>query len=302
MKLKLATLLILTTMALVSSCQKGTQTTPTSPTPSTDGTPSSTEQNPTTVEPTKEEPTSSSPDTTTPTTPNQPEKSFSSDDVTAIAKAATGCTQYSWKNRGKANEGYSVGMALTFARNVCNPNILSARNILGPVDRDAVAKYKKAPTLPNVWTILHGLGLRESTGRHCVGRDTTADWTKSETAETGLFQFSYNVTGFSSELKNIFNNYGSKKCYKEIFAKDMRACTAGDAKTWGNTQPGMKFQQDMKNCPAEAVEFGAATIRVALHHFGPLLRSEVEFNNACYDMYASVEKLVKDHPEICKDL
>jgi hypothetical protein len=38
-----------------------------------------------------------------------------------------------------------------------------------------------------------GHGMRESSGRHCEGRDLSADNVQSDTAEAGLFQTSYNA-------------------------------------------------------------------------------------------------------------
>ena len=38
-----------------------------------------------------------------------------------------------------------------------------------------------------------GLGMRESSGQYCCGRDTSEDNTTADTAEAGLFQMSWNA-------------------------------------------------------------------------------------------------------------
>src|SRR6185295_4211186 len=87
------------------------------------------------------------------------------------------------------------------------------------VNRDAVARHKATflgfgadlngengggvPVLRALFTILFGLGMQESSGKHCVGwdRDKVTGWgdpakavVPSETnAEAGLFQVSYDI-------------------------------------------------------------------------------------------------------------
>jgi len=40
-----------------------------------------------------------------------------------------------------------------------------------------------------------GLGMRESSGRYCEGRDRNANNVTSDTAEAGLFQMSWDIHG-----------------------------------------------------------------------------------------------------------
>jgi len=49
-------------------------------------------------------------------------------------------------------------------------------------------------TLRHVFVLLFGLGMRESSGRYCEGRDRSARNTTAASAEAGLFQISYNAT------------------------------------------------------------------------------------------------------------
>src|SRR5262245_25913375 len=99
-----------------------------------------------------------------------------------------------WADRGRAPTGYAEGMALRFST-VVRKYLLgygSAREMAKANtwndDVDVLAHYAPQfaarsmwnnrdglPTLRHLWTFLYGLGMRESSGRYCEGRDMSAD-------------------------------------------------------------------------------------------------------------------------------
>ena len=64
-----------------------------------------------------------------------------------------------------------------------------------------------ADTLRHLFVLLTGLGMRESSGRYCEGRDMAALNTTAETAEAGLFQTSYNARFGDPLLPELFAKY-----------------------------------------------------------------------------------------------
>ena len=49
--------------------------------------------------------------------------------------------------------------------------------------------------LRRLFVLLMGLGMRESSGQYCEGRDRSAHNTSADTAEAGLFQVSFDLIG-----------------------------------------------------------------------------------------------------------
>lgn len=231
----------------------------------------------------------------------QPSNSYQITDLDVIVENSS-CASYSFKNRGKAPIGYLKGVARGYAKSLCYPSKVTSSTTHFASDKDALAYYGLESNSLNTYTFLIGLGMRESSGKHCVGRDTTASNTTAETAETGLFQFSYNSRVANSELPEIFNKYlsGSEKCNLDIFSKGITCSSAN----WSNfgTGKGFEFQKLAKECPAFAVEYGATTIRTLRKHFGPITRKEVEFKAECKSMLKEVKVLIEKSPELCTHL
>src|SRR4051812_47342587 len=137
--------------------------------------------------------------------------------ITAIADASP-CGKVNWgyakglpakAHRGIAPKVYMRGVALVFARAVCQPGradvktISTAQGKLGknPEDNDALTWYdpqfKKLGmsndvtgpnTLRHLYTLLIALGMQESSGAYCTGRDKDADFAEADNAEAGLLQ------------------------------------------------------------------------------------------------------------------
>lgn len=226
-----------------------------------------------------------------------PTNSVSLDMITDIAGNSS-CSKYSWKNRGVPSKGYIKGMALAYAHEVCFPNKI----VNGPLldaSKDALTYYGLKAGAINVYALLIGAGMRESSGRYCCGRDTSASNTSSSSAEAGMLQTSYNSHVASPELDAIFNDYKNNKhnCF-EVF-KEKVSCSKADLTNFGMGD-GLKFQQMAKDCPAFSVAYAAITFKVLKSHYGPLIHKAAEYKQECVDMLTAVEIQVKAKPELCE--
>lgn len=234
--------------------------------------------------------------------PSAPVSGASREAILEIAKGSD-IAKYSWKNRGKAPLAYIQGMALVYARAVCNPSPTASKSTLGLATKDALAHYGIQGSNINTYAFVLGLGMRESSGKFCTGRDASATNTSAETAESGMFQTSYNSSSSSPELKDLINRYthSPRDCFREVFEQGV-TCSASNWKYWGKEGPAMDFQILAKTCPAFAAEYVAPHIRVQRSHYGPIIRKEVEFRAEAIAMLQKVEDYVKENPTICEKL
>ena len=114
---------------------------------------------------------------------------------------------YNWRDRGVAPSGYVKGMAVAWStvyRKFLSGDpsaVEMAKAATGDPDYDALVwyddvfddfdmrnKYAGVDTLRHLFVLLMGLGMRESSGQHCCGRDMSAENVQSDTCEAGLFQ------------------------------------------------------------------------------------------------------------------
>jgi hypothetical protein len=149
--------------------------------------------------------------------------------------------------------------------------------------------------LRGVFTILFGLGMRESSGKHCTGRDTTAtEPPTAESSETGLFQVSYNTGAGQGYFKALYERYqrGLDSSFLDVFREGV-TCNAAN---WGNfgTGPGRDFQKFCKDRPDFAVEFAALAVRNNPSYSGPLRRHKVEIREECWTLLRAVEAAIDD--------
>lgn len=130
---------------------------------------------------------------------------------------------YPWRAIGVAPLAYLKGMALTYARVYCHyrlepgepenfrdPFTVKMAKAVAPnadITTDAVAKFAArlrgfgadlsidgVDVLRGVFTILIGLGIRESGGKFCAGWDLSkTPQNTAVNAEAGLFQISYDI-------------------------------------------------------------------------------------------------------------
>lgn len=260
-----------------------------------------------------------SPQPKPPTPTPQPTPPSPTIDYDAILKANPSCSRYSWKDRSIAPTGYLKGVMMSYARSYCRYNVKSKTPAsvmvqpLGDEQVDALSLYKLGSTsdlqrLKQNYTLLIGLGMRESSGWYGEGRDMSADWTASNTAESGLFQFSYNLKDFMAQnskdaLASLYSEYQSadeNKCLVKTFIEGKNPNKKFNTKYWSldtenpaAREAGLKFQKISRECPAFATEYAAVGIRSRLKHWGPLKRKEAEYNKACEQMLTQVEQSIK---------
>jgi hypothetical protein len=260
------------------------------------------------------------PPTTTPPANNAPKPSLNK--ITDLVGSSK-CAQYSWKDRGKSPLAYLQGVSLTYARALCQPNREDVKLVSAPRKLpeplwdyvDSLSWYNSnfnalglsndnegVETLRNSYTLLIGLGMRESSGRYCLGRDMSGNYSTADTAEAGLFQASWGAHYTNPALLRLHKKYQEvkEKCFLEVFSKNV-SCSAQEAKNWG-TGEGVNWQKMTKECPAYAVDYSAVLLRTSggsQGEFGPLRRKEAELNLNCHEMLKQVESVIKAEPQIC---
>lgn len=229
--------------------------------------------------------------------------------IAALA-ARSDIRRYDWPQRGRAPLGYVKGMAVAFGRAYCKLKagdpaaIEMAKAETSDGRTDALAWY--APeyrslgmsnaaagrdTLRHAFVLLTGLGMRESSGQLCEGRDMSATNTTGETAEAGLFQVSYNSRGASPILPTLLLRYAGSTDFAAIFAEGVR-CRPSMLRNWGSG-PGVEFQRLTKACPAFAVEYSAVALRNMRSHWGPLNTKRAELRPECDALFQAVAALIE---------
>lgn len=219
-----------------------------------------------------------------------------------LVAATPGCSQYSFKNRGRAPLGYMQGMVKAFARSYCRVPASQIGKELGDTDHDALAWYgAKSGGLVPAWTLGLGLGMRESSGKYCTGRDSTVKNPTPEGAEAGTFQASFNSYRVSSRFAPLEAEYRADpaRCDLALWKQGVGACGAA------SVGPGTKayaWQEFMRSCPSFAAEYSLTLTRLLRKHFGPINRKEAEYLPACETMFRSVQAYLDAHPESCARL
>lgn len=246
---------------------------------------------------------------TPPTLPTLP-----SSDVAAIMMiaAASEVASFNWADRGEAPIGYTQGMALAFAQSYLrlkdhHPAVIEmAQANTHDDDVDAISWFNSdfeaiamrnevpGPTvLRHLYVMLLGLGMRESSGRHCEGRDQSASNTSSETCEAGLFQTSYNAHVCSPMFDVVMDEFetGSDVVgFMEVFRKGV-SCSDSEWDNYGSGR-GEEFQALCKSTPAFAVESCALVLRGLRQHYGPINRKEVQLLEISDRMFHSVQEYI----------
>ncbi|HEY1852375.1 MAG TPA: hypothetical protein VGG60_15240 [Candidatus Binataceae bacterium] len=236
---------------------------------------------------------------------------MSSDTALKIAALAdnSDILTYSWNDRGVAPRGYIRGMAVMFGRVYCKLNAgRDAASEMATADSgddsvDALTWYATEFTqlgmdnsspgvdvLRHLFVLLTGLGMRESSGKHCEGQDSTSTNTSAETAEAGLFQVSHNSIGAHFLLQALFDQYKGSTDFLDIF-KEGVSCDSASLKNWG-TGSGKDFQALTKSCPAFAVEYAALALRKDRSYSGAINKRTVELKTECDDLFKSVSAFI----------
>jgi len=225
--------------------------------------------------------------------------------------ASSAIASYDWKNRGKAPAGYIKGMAVSYAKLYHELGagsaaaIEMAKAMTDDASKDALRHYEDvfkqaemdntkdgADTLRHLFVLMLGLGMRESSGKHCEGRDRSANNTTAETAEAGLFQTSWNARRASPLLPKLFTDFMASPTpsYLDIFKEGVH-CKEASLENFGDGD-GRDFQKLSKECPFFAVAFAAIGLRNIRRHWGPINRHDAEIKPDADAMFKDVQKLV----------
>jgi N-acetylmuramoyl-L-alanine amidase len=233
-------------------------------------------------------------------------------EICDLAKASK-LARYKWKQRGGAPIGYIKGMAVVFALvysewKAADP--AAAAMAAADTDKreaDALTWYRArfkanemsntvagTDTLRHLFVLLTGLGMRESSGKYCEGRDMSAHNIKSDTAEAGLFQMSWDAHRASPLIKKLFSEYSKDpQGFLSIFQEGV-ICGHQDLANYGDGD-GAAFQQLCKSCPAFAVEAAAVGVRVLRKHWGPINNRAAEIRPEADDLFQRVQSSVDAH-------
>jgi hypothetical protein len=216
--------------------------------------------------------------------------------------------QYNWQDRGIMPPGYCQGMALAFAvtylqliddvswaiemakANTHNSDKDVLSWYAGKFDDLGMSNDRPGPdTLRHLFALMLGLGMRESSGRYCCGRDTSAGSSSqsSDTCEAGTFQQSWNSSSSTDEMQNLMDAYSSdtSNCYVDTWKQGV-SCSSSEWACVGSGN-GYKFQDMCKNCPTYCAQSCAVGLRNIRQHWGPINRYEAELR-------ADADKMFKD--------
>jgi uncharacterized protein (TIGR02594 family) len=233
-------------------------------------------------------------------------------EIIALAEGSA-LADVSWPDRGRPPPGYIPGMALAYglAVNWLNAGKLAAAvmaQAAGDPDTDALAWYESEfatlgmdnsragiDPLRHLFVLLIGLGMRESSGRYCEGRDMSASNVTADTAEAGLFQTSWNIRGASPELPKLLDDYWADPNGFLPTFQDGIAPSASDLQGYGSGE-GASYQWLAKYSPAFAVMVTAIGARTLRQHWGPINRGEVDLMPEANELLLAVQELIEGAP------
>jgi hypothetical protein len=220
--------------------------------------------------------------------------------------------RYNWKDRGRAPAGYIKGVALTFAlvhrafldgdpaavemaKANTGDDHTDALSWLNSMFRAAGMDNSKAEpdTLRHLFVLLIGLGMRESSGQYCEGRDRSAHNMTADTAEAGAWQQSWDSRTASPLIPQLFAKWktGNPDGFLDIFKEGVH-CTSAQLENYG-TGEGRDFQALCKSCPAFAAQVAAVGLRNIRTHWGPINRREVEIRREADRLLRQVQDIVE---------
>lgn len=228
------------------------------------------------------------------------------DEITRIADSSD-IASYSWKDRGKAPRGYTAGIALCFALAALKLSehdstaVIMAQADRNSPDYDALSFYRSKfealgmdnsdggiDTLRHLFVMMLGLGMRESSGKYCEGRDMSASNVSSDTAEAGMYQTSWNIRSCSPLIPPLLPRYwANPNGFLKTFQKDIGP-DSNDLGGYGSGD-GAKYQFLSKFAPAFHAFVTALGMRYLRQHWGPINRSEVELRSEANAMLLEVQ-------------
>jgi hypothetical protein len=217
---------------------------------------------------------------------------------------------FSWPDRGRSPPGYIPGMALAFGLAMTWFNdddasaVVMAQADRGDSDTDALTWYRDEfaelgmdnnadgiDTLRHLFALMIGLGMRESSGKYCEGRDMSASNVTADTAEAGLFQTSWDIRSASPQLPKLLTFYwADPNGFLDAF-NDGISPSANNLQVYGSGD-GARYQFLAKYSPAFAAMITAVGLRTRRQHWGPINRREVDLMSEADDMLQQVQELV----------
>lgn len=229
------------------------------------------------------------------------------DAITALAERHP-IAKFAWAGRGAAPLGYTKGMACSFASaimrlNVGDPAVKEmAKANTGSVSRDALAWYSGRfdslnmsnktdgiDTLRHLFVLMLGLGMRETSGTYCDGRDASANNMTGTTAEAGMFQMSWNASISHPEIRRLLTRFTGDG-FLAVYREGVR-CSPKQLRNFG-TGPGLDYQKMAKTKPDFAVLCAGVGLRNIRTHWGPINRHEAQVVTQADAMFRQVQQLV----------
>jgi len=236
--------------------------------------------------------------------------------ISAITDSASSSkiASYSWADRGRAPTGYTVGVALCFAdalmrlaNEEADASEMSIPNTNNR-DKDVFAWYSsqfssagmsnteagstEQDRLRHLFALMLGLGMRESSGRYCEGRDMSASNVQSDTAEAGMFQTSWNIRSCNGSIPPLLDEFWANPCgYRESF-QDGVSPDSNDLDNFGSGS-GAQYQFLSKYAPYFHALVTGVGLRNLRQHWGPINRSEVELKKDADMMLQAVQQIVE---------
>ena len=213
--------------------------------------------------------------------------------------------RHDWTGRGVAPVGYINGVAVTFARvylklKAGDSAALVMTGPIGGTSTDAFAWYglpagDRQTMLRQLFALLYGLGMRESSGNCFEGRDRDGHNFGADTAEAGLFQQSWNSHTASPELPKLFAAYSANP---DGLLPIFRERVPGSPSPNFGSGDGAAFQALCKSCPAFAVEAAAVGLRTIgggpapPGHWGPIGARAAEIRLEALQLLQQVQDVV----------
>lgn len=242
-------------------------------------------------------------------------------DIEDIA-ATSSIASYNWNDRGRMAIGYTTGVALAFANTYRQwqigypPAVEMAKANTHNSDEDVLSWEKGrfdavgmdnskdgADTLRHLWAYVLGLGVRESSGEHCCGRDESVPvgyyGPPSNTTEAGAWQTSWDAHTCSPQFDVLFDAFSrgggaNPQGFLDAFKQGV-SCSSSQWACYGDGQ-GYQHQEMSKNQPAYAAEVCAIALRNLRKHFGPVGRREVEILKSADAMLKQVQDYLDEEP------
>jgi hypothetical protein len=238
-------------------------------------------------------------------------------DINEIVRiaAASDIADYSWDDRGTAPKGYIAGVALCFALAATalvegDPAAETMAQAERNDNEDALHWYRSTfdelgmdnsedgiDTLRHLFALILGLGMRESSGKYCEGRDMSATNVASDTAEAGMFQTSWNIRSCCEEIPPLLDMFWANP---NGFLKTFQSDVEPDSNDLGNfgSGDGAKYQFLSKFAPAFHAYVTALGMRYLggeEGHWGPIRRGEVELRPEADQMLFSVQRYLSSN-------